>query len=149
MKWFPDLPPIWLLGFMLAAWALARVLPLAEFDAAALRLVGQGLALAGVALIVWSAIWFRRKRTTIEPHHVPKALIEEGPYAWSRNPIYLAMALILAGEVLWLGALLPFVLLPLFILVIDRRFAGPEEEGLRSAFGAQGEDYIARVRRWL
>jgi protein-S-isoprenylcysteine O-methyltransferase Ste14 len=51
--------------------------------------------------------WFWRKKTTIEPHHTPTALIVEGPYRLSRNPIYLALLALLAGYVLRLGSLGP------------------------------------------
>jgi protein-S-isoprenylcysteine O-methyltransferase Ste14 len=107
LKGFPDLPPVWLLGFMAAAWAIDRGLPLVEAFGPVYRVAGGLLMLAALGLIAWSALWFWRKKTTIEPHHTPTALIVEGPYRLSRNPIYLALLALLAGYVLRLGSLAP------------------------------------------
>ena len=67
----------------------------------------------------------------------------------TRNPIYVAMALMLAGWALWSGSVLGLVLVPLFQRIITRRFILGEEQRLRAAFGQRAEAYIARTRRWL
>ena len=54
MKGFPDLPPIWLLGFCLLAWALARLVPVVDLSGPGLRWIGMVLSLGGVGLIFWS-----------------------------------------------------------------------------------------------
>ncbi|RMA43263.1 methyltransferase family protein [Rhodophyticola porphyridii] len=149
MKGFTDLPPIWLAGFLFLAWFLARALPLVTAFGPVFRVAGGVMALAGLALIVWSAIWFARKKTTIEPHHDPQVLIVEGPYTYSRNPIYLGMLMILTGFVLWLGVLSPVLLPVLFVAVLTRRFIEPEEERLIGAFGLEARRYLQRTRRWL
>jgi hypothetical protein len=71
--------------------AIDRGLPLVEAFGPVYQVAGGLLMLAALALIAWSALWFWRKKTTIEPHHTPTALIVEGPYRLSRNPIYLAL----------------------------------------------------------
>lgn len=145
LKGFPDLPPVWALGVWLAQQAGARWLPLAAFDAG---WIGGALVAGGLALILWAAIWFRRKRTPIEPHHRPKALIVEGPYRINRNPIYTGLAIILVGTGLNAGALSALLLAAAFPIIATRRFAIPEEAGLRAAFGAEADRYIAATRRW-
>lgn len=149
LKGFPDLPPVWLAGFLAAAWVLDRGLPLVQAFGPLYRVLGGFLMLAAVALIGWSALWFWRKRTTIEPHHTPRRLIVEGPYRFSRNPIYLALLVLLAGYVLRLGALSPVLLPFVFHHVLTRRFIEPEEAVLRREFGAEAEAYLGRTRRWL
>lgn len=149
MKGFPDLPPLWLVLFMAIAWALARFGPLAAAQSVGLQSLGIIVALAGLGLICWSALWFWRKRTTIEPHHMPGVLIVEGPYRLSRNPIYLGMVLILAGEVLWIGAVSPLVLPPIYLIVLTKRFAIPEEVVLLSTFGEEARAYLTATRRWI
>ncbi len=149
MKGFPDLPPLWLLAFMALAWLLARFVPLVGVQSTLLQLAGMALSAAGFALIGWSALWFWRKKTTIEPHHAPGTLIVEGPYRIGRNPIYLGMIAILTGQVLWLGALSPVILPPILLLILTARFAKPEEAGLIAAFGQEGRDYLSRTRRWI
>lgn len=149
MKGFPDLPPLWLLAFMAVAWAMARLVPISVVTSNAVQVAGMGVAVAGLGLIFWSAWWFWRKKTTIEPHHSPGTLIVEGPYRLGRNPIYLGMVGILTGQVIWLGALSPVVLPPLLLWVLTARFAKPEEAALVAVFGEEGRAYLAATRRWL
>lgn len=134
---------------MAAAWVMARVLPIVSFGSGPLRSLGAVVAVAGFALIAWSAFWFWRKRTTIEPHHAPGTLIVEGPYRLGRNPIYLGMVAILTGQVIWLGALSPVALPLLLLWVLTERFAKPEERAMLAAFGAEARAYLAATRRWL
>ncbi len=149
LKGFPDLPPVWLAGFMAAAWVIDRGMPLVEAFGPLYRVLGGVLMLAALGLIGWSACWFWRKKTTIEPHHTPSALIVEGPYRLSRNPIYLALLALLTGYVLWLGSLGPVILPFAFYRVLTRRFIEPEEAVLRRLFGAEAHAYLERTRRWL
>lgn len=143
---FPDLPPIWALGALGVSALLARVLPLVILP----RLVWPALlvGLAGVVLILWSALWFRRKATPIMPRETAKALIVEGPFRVNRNPIYTGMALILAGFALWFGALSAWLPVVAFPLIITRRFILGEEAGLRASFPGEAEAYLKATRRW-
>ena len=128
---------------------LGSQLPLLRVFGPDWQAAGAVFALAGFVLILWAALWFWRKRTTIEPHHDPSALIVEGPYRLSRNPIYLGMLAILTGAVLWQGALSPVPVPFAFAAILSRRFIEPEEAALRRAFGAEAERYLAATRRWL
>ena len=145
---FPDLPPIWMLGFATLAWVADAVLPLARFEGSAARAVGAVAMIAGIGLAAWAALWFARKRTSIEPREEPSALIVEGPFRLNRNPIYTGMAVALVGWAVWLGSLGALIAVLPFAPVIDRRFARGEEAALREAFGEEGERYIAATRRW-
>jgi protein-S-isoprenylcysteine O-methyltransferase Ste14 len=141
-----DLPPVWAAGAAALAWALAEWVPLARLGD--LRAVGAGLFLAGTALMAWSALWFLKKRTPIEPHETPRALIVEGPYRINRNPIYTGMILGVLGIALWFGALsalVPAAALPVFL---TRRFVIPEEAALERAFKDEARRYFAGTRRW-
>ena len=64
---FPDLPPIWAAGFALAEWGLARALPIVDFASSFAGAIGVALCLAGFSLAAWAAVWFSRKKTSIEP----------------------------------------------------------------------------------
>ena len=140
-------PPTWLLLFIAAAWAQARLLPLVA-PLPELRHLGAVCVAAGLVMIALAAMQFRTHATTILPREAPKHMIDTGLYAYSRNPIYLADALILAGVALrWdAGAL---VLVPLFVWVITQRFIIGEEAGMRAQFGAAFDAYAVRVRRWV
>lgn len=141
-----NLPPVWLVGFIAAAWGIARLsAPLGD----ALVWPGWATVAAGIALAVWSAVAFRRARTTIVPREIPSALVETGPYRFSRNPIYLADLAILAGVALILGAPLALILLVPFQQVLLRLFVLPEEAVLARELGQPYLDFKARVRRWV
>ncbi len=140
-------PPTWLALFVALLWLQSRFVPMIS-PLPQTRHLGALCILAGIVLIVIAAQQFRAHKTTILPREVPAAMIDGGLYAYSRNPIYVADALILAGCALrW--DLAGLVLVPLFCLVITRRFILGEEAGMRAMFGDDFNRYAARVRRWV
>ncbi|MFN3938386.1 MAG: methyltransferase family protein [Gemmobacter sp.] len=142
-----DYPPVWLAGCLGLALLQQAVWPTAV--PGWLAAAGTGLALAGAAIMAAAAVEFARARTTIVPHRAPAALITGGIFRLSRNPIYLADALILAGLALRWGAWPSLVLVPAFVAVITARFVRAEEARLRAAFGSAFDAYAARTRRWI
>jgi len=147
MKGFPDLPPLWLALFLVLNWVVASAL--GGWQSALLTGMSWVFIGLGLAVIGWSALWFWRRKTTIEPHHAPGALIVEGPFRWSRNPIYLALLLILLGAVIGRGQPLCLIWVALFYWVLTARFVRPEEAALRDAFGASAQAYFDETRRWI
>lgn len=140
-------PPTWLLGFAGVIWLQARLLPLWPAGPL-LRSLGLVLVLVGIALMAAAIATFARHRTTVLPREVPQRLLTTGVYGLSRNPIYLADALVLAGIALTLdAAALPWV--AVFMVVIVRRFIRGEEAVCAATFDAEWRAYAARVRRWL
>jgi len=103
-----------------------------------------GLLLGGIA-----ARLFARHKTTIKPGHVSSSLLTTGPFSWSRNPIYVAMTMLLAGVATRFGSLTPWLLVPAFVLVIAVNVIPVEEQMMAETFGADYERYRAHVRRWL
>ena len=144
-------PPAQFLLFAAAMWGLARLCPAAQFPLPfrkplALALVAPGLWLGAAGVLA-----FLRARTTIHPHRPAhaSALVTTGLYRYSRNPMYLALLLVLAGWAVALANGLAFLLLPGFVLSLDRLQIRPEERILRAKFGAAYEAYARSVRRWL
>ena len=107
-------------------------------------LFGAGLVLTAMA--VWQ---FSRAKTTLIPHQPPNALITSGIFAYSRNPIYLADVLMLSGVILFWGAVLALPLVPLFAIVIRKRFIDGEEKRLEDAFPTEFQAYYSTTRRWI
>jgi len=140
-----DIPPMWLVATLLAQYGLAQVLPLLRLSIPG----GVLVSLAGITLILWSAVHFRRAATPIHPRRKPTSLITGGPFALSRNPIYLGMALIAAGWAMRLGAVSALVLVPVFMAVIQRRFILGEEHHIERALGDEWRAYTAQTRRWV
>jgi hypothetical protein len=84
----------------------------------------------------WRWTEMARARTTVIPRRDPSALVTAGFSAWSRNPIYLADALILTGAILWLDAVLALPLLFSFVWLIQTRFIRDEEARLTRSLRA-------------
>lgn len=113
--------------------------------------VGAFLFLAaGIALGLAGVITFRQAKTTILPAGRPTTtIVESGPYAFTRNPMYCAMALGYIGLSLLLNNLWALSLLPAVLLVVDVFVIRREERYLRTKFGEDYRAYCARVRRWF
>jgi protein-S-isoprenylcysteine O-methyltransferase Ste14 len=104
---------------------------------------------AGLLLAIRVRALFLQNRTTLSPYESPAVLITNGPFRFSRNPAYLAMALILFGSAVLMGTLVPFVFPILFIVIIELLFIPGEEQRLEAIFGEEYREYRRRVRRWI
>jgi len=113
------------------------------------RIGGIALIAVGVVLMVAAMIQFGRAHTSIVPNRPTTALVDSWPYSMSRNPIYLALAIVYVGISLFFDTLWPFLLLPLVLIVIQRGVIDREERYLEGKFGGDYIDYKMRVRRWL
>ena len=112
-----------------------------------------GGAAAGIVLLLLldthAMLRFRRHGTPFNPARPAKALVTDGPYRFTRNPMYLGMGCAYAGAALAAGALWSLALLPLVLLIVDRLIIPREEAHLAASFGEEYERYRGRVRRWL
>ncbi|WP_037255586.1 methyltransferase family protein [Roseobacter sp. SK209-2-6] len=145
-----NVPPIWLLGAVLLAWAQSYYLPLGlGFGAVVGGLLGGLLVGGGILLMVLALIEMRRFRTSIHPHGQPSQLVQSGIFSRSRNPIYLGDLLLLAGLILRFDAVLSLPLIPVFAWILEKRFIEVEEKRLRFTFRQDWARYEKKVRRWL
>ncbi|SNX71295.1 protein-S-isoprenylcysteine O-methyltransferase Ste14 [Cereibacter ovatus] len=143
-----DLPPMWLFLFVIAALALDRLLPFGLFGVPG-DVAGVALGLLGLGLSALAARRMRARSTPVMPHREASALVTDGLFRLSRNPIYLANVLILLAVLLWIDAPLGLPLVPAFMWVLTRRFIEPEETRLRRLFGEGFDRWAARTRRWI
>lgn len=111
--------------------------------------VGWPLLAAGVALAGWAVREFRQAGE--DPNvHVPTAvLVTSGPYAHSRNPMYIALSLLYVGIGVILNAGWVLAALPAVVVVMHFGVVRREEAYLERRFGDEYLAYRARVRRWL
>jgi protein-S-isoprenylcysteine O-methyltransferase Ste14 len=123
---------------------LELTLPFRGEISALLVTLGAAVGLAGVAA-------FRRGRTTVDPTRPDRAstLVATGIYRVTRNPMYVALALGLAGAAVWFSNIAAMLLVPVFVMGLTRLQIIPEERALRAKFGVGYDDYAAQVRRWL
>jgi protein-S-isoprenylcysteine O-methyltransferase Ste14 len=143
-------PPAVALTFALIMWLVSWAVPQLGFDFPGRVLIAVTLALAGAIIAVSGVAAFRRSKTTINPMKPESStsLVVSGVYKVSRNPMYLGFLLILAGWAVFLSNLLAFLLLPAYVIYMNRFQIEPEERSLRSIF-PKFSAYERRVRRWL
>jgi protein-S-isoprenylcysteine O-methyltransferase Ste14 len=142
-------PPLILIVGLLASWGLQHVWPLPVVWPHWFLWVGLFLFLAPHALAVWAHLTFRRHHTVVNPRGDVSAIVTEGPFRYTRNPMYLTLLIAYVGgallfELPWAWLLLPVVFLALHFGVIL-----PEERYLTAKFGPTYASYKNRVNRWL
>jgi protein-S-isoprenylcysteine O-methyltransferase Ste14 len=144
-------PPFIMLSAAAVMWALQRWLAVARLLDPPFNRAGVLLVAAGIGVAVTALLRFRRAGTTVDPRNPGKAsrLVTDGIFAFSRNPMYLGMLLLLCGWAVLLGGLSPWIVPPLFVIAITRLQIIPEEQVLAKLFGRQYADYGARVGRWF
>ena len=141
-------PPLIFAVALGLGWLLDRAVPQPALPGAVVPWAGGGLILAAVAIAA-AAVWeMRRARTAVDPYSPSTALVCTGPFARSRNPIYLALTLLSLGIALLINALW-CVLLVLPAFVVLRRFVVAREEAyLQRRFGDAYRRYCAATPRW-
>ena len=142
-------PPVYLAVALLLEWALHRWLPITHWLEWTWRWLGLAVILAGVASAVSARMRFVKHGTAVRPFTPSSALVTDGPFRYTRNPMYWGMLLVLTGEALLFGSLGPFLVVPAFWCFLNFLFVRKEEECMRIQFGKTYEEYCMRVRRWI
>jgi protein-S-isoprenylcysteine O-methyltransferase Ste14 len=144
-------PPLIYLGVLLIGIGAEWFVPLRSFglDRALLVILGVALVLAGILLAMTAIGLFRRAGTTPEPWTSTTAIVTGGVYRFTRNPMYVGMALLYAGLALIADAPIALILLPVVLLIVQTQVIAREERYLAAKFGESYLDYKRRVRRWL
>jgi protein-S-isoprenylcysteine O-methyltransferase Ste14 len=115
-----------------------------------LRWLGLPLILAGAAGYLRCAWDFARTgRGTPAPLDPPKRFVARGLYRYARNPMYVSVGMVLAGEAIWFEASVLLLMVAAFWLLVHLFVVLYEEPHLARSFGAEYEDYRRRVPRWL
>lgn len=143
------LPPTYLLLAILLMTALHFLLPLAGMISGGWRLAGFLPLGVGIGLNIIADRAFQEAETTVKPFEASTTLITSGVFRISRHPMYLGFGLILVGVALLWGTLSPWLVIPVFGLLMNKIFIQAEEKMLEEQFGEIWLAYQARVRRWL
>jgi protein-S-isoprenylcysteine O-methyltransferase Ste14 len=137
-------------GFALAWWLHQRTpLQWNRYGSDLLTTAGWLALASGTALFLWALHIFFKARTGIMLQKPATNLMMVGPYAWSRNPQYVAFTLIYIGVALVTNTLWPLVLLPSVLLLVASTVIAREERYLRATFGRPYEEYCRQVGRWI
>jgi protein-S-isoprenylcysteine O-methyltransferase Ste14 len=141
-------PPVYLLALFLGL-LLDRKAHVPFLPRGVARVLGWPLVGGGIALAAWFVRTMRGVDTTIRIDKPVSSLVQNGPFRYSRNLGYVALAMIYTGIAVLRNALWAILLLPLVVYMIQREVIEREERYLERTFGEEYLAYKARVRRWV
>jgi len=147
IKW--PMPPTLLCMAVAAMVALHALGPVMRLIPWPWRWAGVLPLIAGVIWNIWADQLFKRHQTTVKPHLAPTSMVSSGPFAISRNPMYLGMIAITTGTAALLGSLTPMIVPVVFAAILAVKFVPMEERSMERTFGDVWRQYRQCVRRWL
>ena len=112
-------------------------------------LLGGMLVVAGFSCMMWARVLFTSRNTTLFVGRASSELVCDGPFQFSRNPMYVGVLVSLFGLALWIGTLPMYVAVPFTFMTFNFFHIPREERMLREAFGEQYLAYSKAVRRWI
>lgn len=142
-------PPLIYIGGLALGLRLDRAILPSPMRVPGGTLAGWLLIAAGTVVGVSGAVMFRMHRTGVLPHRPATSVVQDGPYRFTRNPMYLGMTLAYLGISLLLAKWWPLATLPLVIWAMHPLVILREERYLSARFGGEYDEYRSRVRRWI
>lgn len=148
----PVRPPNLFLGALIAGCVLELLFPLGPGLAGGnLRaiFIGLGIAVIGIGIAWKAVVQFTDAGTSVPLDEPTDALVTDGLYNWSRNPIYIGLCVLYVGLSIALTTVWALLLLPLIIIFLRRTVIEREEALLIAEYGDEYQTYKTRVPRWL
>ena len=142
-------PPLMFVVTFLAGAGLQRLARLTFPTGRTSHIVGFGLVGCAVLLALYSVGTFIAARTTIVPFSAASKLVTWGPYRFTRNPMYVSLALAYLGVAVIFSQPLALILLALPLTLVHKIVIPFEEGRMREVFGEAYDQYCTRVRRWI
>ncbi|MFA4818996.1 MAG: isoprenylcysteine carboxylmethyltransferase family protein [Patescibacteria group bacterium] len=142
-------PPFIYLGGIAVGFILHLIKPLSFLPKNFALPLGVVLIVISVLLVVTAIRTFIRAKTNIDVRKPTTSIVSVGPYRFTRNPIYLSMALLTIGIAVWANALWILITLVPVLLVMQFAVILREEDYLTRKFGGEYLQYKTRVRRWI
>lgn len=142
-------PPLLYGGAFLLGLVLTRLLPLGRLPATPARIAGALCVAAGLGIAWRGEQVMHRAGTNVRPDLPSTALVTDGPFRFTRNPLYVGLTLLYAGVALLIPSTWPLLLLIPVLLVMRWGVIAREERYLERKFGEPYRTYLGRVRRWL
>jgi protein-S-isoprenylcysteine O-methyltransferase Ste14 len=142
-------PPLIYAGALAIGLLANRMYPVSFLPRVLRRMLGWSLIVGGFAIGSLGLRQMRRAGTNVDPREPTTEIVTEGPFRFTRNPLYLSMTLIYSGITALADALPAALLLPVVLHVMQRGVIEREESYLEHKFGDEYLNYKARVRRWI
>ena len=149
MKGKNVMPTTYLLVAIVAMVALNYLFPAVWIIPPLWNLLGIIPLAFGIIINLIADQAFHKTNTTVKPFEESTALIKEGVFRISRNPMYLGFVLVLTGIAVLIRSLAPYAIIFAFVILMDRMYIRVEERMLAEKFGTEWEDYKRSTRRWL
>jgi protein-S-isoprenylcysteine O-methyltransferase Ste14 len=142
-------PPVLFVSAILIGVALQIMWPIPLWKALPVRIAGGALVMLGFTMLATAFRAMGRAGTNVHPGKPSTAIVSDGPYRFTRNPIYAGNTLVYIGLSLIFNVFWPLVSLVPFFILLDWGVVRREERYLEAKFGWDYSDYKARVRRWI
>jgi protein-S-isoprenylcysteine O-methyltransferase Ste14 len=145
----PVFPPALVGGSLLLGFALQRVAPQRAFPRGVACVLGAGLTASAIAVAFAGIRELRKADTPIDVREPTRTVVTTGIYAYTRNPLYLALLLMELGIGSLRNSRWHWLLALPTAALLQRLVIAPEEAYLERKFDGTYIDYKSRVRRWL
>ncbi|MEP7038198.1 MAG: isoprenylcysteine carboxylmethyltransferase family protein [Acidobacteriota bacterium] len=142
-------PPALYAGTLIVGLILSFIFPNSFLPRIVALSLGFLLVICAAIIAVFSFRTMNRAHTPVNPSMPTTAIVSEGVFGISRNPIYLSMTFLYTGIAVMFNALWALLLLLPLLIVVQNGIIKREESYLERKFGAEYLNYKARVRRWL
>lgn len=142
-------PPLIYAGALAAGLMANKLYPVRFLPRGLRKILGVPLIVGGFSVGISGFLAMKRAGTNVDPSKPTTAIVSDGSYRFTRNPLYVGMTLIYAGVSSLANALWPVLLLPGVLAVMRRSVIEREEAYLERKFGEEYRQYKERVRRWL
>ena len=142
-------PPYIAITLLFLSWLADYLFPQFRVISGDYRYIGILILISGLSITFYSFFLFKKNKTPILPGQKPTFVVAEGPYKFTRNPMYLGVSIGLLGISIYFGNLLTFISPIIFFLAMNLFYIPREEKLMEQLFGKKYSDYKSKVRRWI
>lgn len=152
MKLELKIPPVVIMFIcMILMYLVSKVFSSFNIDFLFQNFLSIETLISGIVVSVAGVYIFKENKTTVNPMKPEgsSTLVTNGIYKFTRNPMYLGMAIVLFAYLIFLGNILSIINIVLFVLYMNKYQIKPEEQNLEKLFGNEFVSYKLEVRRWI
>ncbi|MBI3027458.1 isoprenylcysteine carboxylmethyltransferase family protein [Candidatus Woesearchaeota archaeon] len=142
-------PPYIAFSLLFLSWLADYLLQQFRFIYSPYNKAGIVIIILGLSLTFSAFYFFKKNKTPIIPGQKPTFVVAEGPYKFTRNPMYLGVTIALLGAAIFFGNALSFLSPLIFFLIMNYYFVPFEENLMKNLFGKKYLNYKKRVGRWI
>lgn len=142
-------PPLIFLGCVVAGSLLHFIFPIRVMRYSLSLSLGVVLVLASVSLAIWAVRVMKRAGTNVRPDRPTLTIVRDGPYQFTRNPMYLSLSLLQLALGFILNDWVPLLFAVVLMFILHFGVILREERYLEAKFGQQYLALKREVRRWI